>query len=169
MKIEDGKLSLDYRVRTIADRLNITNKATHSIILEYIDDSRKRLLAGEIIAFPGLATIEPTPIYKAQTETLAFTANRIAKVLNVGNVTAYRVLREYLDSIEEDIRVGRPTGVYMVIKMKPLFRDGEVVKIHSAISTSISNIIQNGEAGVDKVRCHTHQLIKHSLKEVDVT
>ncbi len=167
--MEEVKVLLEDRVRNISESLNITNKATHSIIIEYISDTRERLLSGEIIAFPGLATIEPNPIYKAQVETLAYTANRIAEKLKLGNVTAYRVLRAYLDSVEEDIQAGRPTGVYTIIKMKPLTEEGQVTKVHSAISTSISNILRDGDAGVESVRCYTHQLIKQSLKEVDVS
>ena len=158
------KRSFGTRVWIIADKYNIEQTQVHKIISSYISICRELLLSGNEVTFFNLVTMIPNPICSDYKTTLAYQCKMISKSINISYHTVYSIIKEYLSFLRDDLLVGKSVDIRGIVSLHPLLRDDKVVKVHSAISTSIKRDLELQNRGVSSIRAHTHKLLKRSIK-----
>lgn len=161
------KLILGCRVYRIADKYNITQVAVHSIIGRYIEYCRGLLVKGVVVNVFGLVDIVPDKILLSYNTTLAYECRGIADSLGLPSHTVYIIIKEYLDSLREDVLNGKPAELRGLVTIHPLYENGRLIRIHSAISLSIKKLLRNSNTSVESVRVHTCKALKHDINSLN--
>jgi hypothetical protein len=153
------------RVYIIAEKYNVTQVMVHNIINSYIDYCKKQLYVGKEVQIFGLVTLVPDVVKDNYKTTLAYDCYQLAEQLGLPSHTVYVIIKEYINSLEEEILQGRNVEMRGLVALHPMTKDGVLSCIHSAISTTIKNELKTLNTPVSSVRVHTHKLLKYKLKE----
>ena len=159
------KTLISVRVYIIADKFGITQNSVHTIISSYIEYCKALLIKGERVELLGLVTLVPDVILSKYKTTLAFICTEIANDLGMPYYTVFSVIREYLDSLIEEVKAGTSIEVRGLVAVYPLEQNGVVTKVHSLVSESIKSLIRSSNTPVTSVRAHTNKLLKYDINK----
>lgn len=157
------KMILGCRVYAIAEKYNITQVTVHSIINNYFSYCKDLLLSGAVVNIVGLVSIVPDVILVEYNTTLAYECKGIANKLGLPQHTVYVIIKEYLDSVREDILNGKSAELRGIVTLHPLYENGKLVKVHSAISLSIKKLIATSNTRIKSARVHTSKMLKSDI------
>lgn len=160
------KTILGCRVYAIAEKYNITQVTVHAIVNGYADYCKELLLSGAIVNILGIVDIVPDVVLTEYNTTLAYDCKYIADKLGLPHHTVYVIIKEYLDSLREDILNGKTAEIRGIVTIHPLYEDGQLLRIHSAISLSIKKLIQNSNTNIKSARVHTNKMLKDDISSL---
>ena len=160
------KTILGCRVYAIAEKYNITQLMVHSIIEKYIEYCRNLLLNGVVVNIFGIVDIVPDKVLISYNTTLAYECKGIADSLGLPHHTVYVIIKEYLDSLRDDILSGKPAELRGLVTIHPLYENGELIRIHSAISLSKKKLIKNSKTQIKSARVHTCKSLKTDISSL---
>ena len=162
------KQPLFCRVYTIAYRFNLTQVTVHTIINSYIDYCKRRLYSGKEVQIFGLITIIPDVLVDNYKTTLAYDCYELSKEIGIPSNTVYCIVKEYINSMEQQILEGINVEMRGLVSFHPMYKDGELSVVHSAISTTVREDIQKLNTPIHSVRVHTHKILKYKMKNKEV-
>ena len=162
-------MGINLRVYNIASQYGLEMTKVHSIITSYIEYCRGLALNGFKVDFLNLVSLVPDIVKNKYGVTLAYECKVIANQLALPQHTVYVIVKEYLNSLREDVLNGRPIEVRGLFSMYPTCdENGKVVLVHAAISTQMKSYIKKYNTGVKSIRVHTHKFLKYSIKNDEI-
>lgn len=159
------KTALAARVYGIAEQYNITQVTVHNIINSYIAYCKNLLLYGRRVDFLGLVSLIPDVITNDCVVTLAYDCDILAGQLGLPEHTVFVIIREYLESLKEEVLRGKSVDIRGIVTINPRYENGVLTTVHSAISTSFRKTLCNLDTEVSSIRVHTSKLLKYRIKE----
>lgn len=160
-----SKVTTRQRMLDISSSLNLENTKVNLIISTYKSYCKDLLCKGNKVVFLNLVSLVPDHINSEIRYTLAYQCKEVAKLCGVGYYTAYSVINKYLTDLKNDLLDGKVAEMHGMFTIKPILRDNKVVKIHSFISSSISNELElfnsKCDMGVNSIRIHTLKNLKY--------
>lgn len=163
--MEEKKTMLGIRVYNIAITFGVQKTLVHSIINSYIDYCKVQLKNGKRITLLGLCTLIPDYETDSYNSTLAYDCKIVSNILGLPSNTVYSIVNEYLEDIKNEVLSGKTASIRGMVTFRPLVDDGKVCKVHSSISLSFKNLLQD-RSKVKSVRVATSKLLKHSIRQV---
>jgi len=157
------KRSFGARLYEVAENYNLNQSDVNRIVNEYITECRQDLFDGKEVRILGLVILVPNPMYSECGATLALYAKKIATKTGCPFHTVRGVVGEYIDILRNELYEGRNIDIRGLVSMHPLMRNGEIVKVHSILSTSIKGDLPYKSQYVTSVRAHTCKLLKHNM------
>ena len=164
MGYDYNRIYLSVRVYSIAEKYKINKNTVKTIIINYIDYMKERLLNGERIDFFGLVYVEPNVIVNTHRITLGYVCKKIADDIGIPQHTVYIIVREYLESLKEGLAQGKSAEIRGIVTLHALRASDNTLIIHSAISVTIKKYIEtNTDCVIDYVRVHTYKGLKDEM------
>lgn len=164
-----AKMGVNARVFNIAEQYNLEMTKVHSIITSYIDYCKRLAMNGYKVDILHLVSLVPDVIKNKYAVTLAYECKVIADMIALPQHTVYVIIKEYINSLRDDVLSGRPIEVRGLFSMYPTCdENGKVILIHSAISSQVKEHLKRCNTDVSSIRVHTHKLLKYSIKSDDL-
>lgn len=151
------------QVWNIAMKYNIPQVTVHQIINTYILYCKELLKNGERVDFYGLVSIIPNVMTTNFAPTLAYNCEKVASILSLSSNTVFWIMRAYIDDAIQSVKDGTNVEIRGIVVCRPIWENGELVKVHSNISQSLKNILVNSPVGVTSVRASTYKCLRDSI------
>lgn len=149
----------------VAEKLNIEKKLVGNIVRAYLQSCKDEICNGYTVSFVGLATIVPDIRVNDCRMTLAYRCKNIARSNSFSYYTVLQVVKEYLQTVEDDIFDAKPANIYGLLTLRPLSQGGIVTRVHSSLSHSLQDyLIENG----NYARVYTNKSFKRRVKEAQI-
>lgn len=159
------KYSISERVLMLSERFNITQNVVHKVINAYLTYCREALLQGKQLKYFGLVTLVPDKVTDTFITTLAYDCSLIAEEIKLPQYTVYTIVNEYLQSLREDVLMGRDAEIRGLVVLKPIYNEYDIViGVHANTSTMLKQYIEESDSEITSVRAHTHKFLKNDIK-----
>ena len=122
----NGLIFKDEQIANVARKLNLQKKIVKDVLEEYIGRLLNGICAGKTVKVFNICYLRVNKdLSTRETETLAYTATEVGKVVGVPSNTAYRCISSFTDQIVTDLQRDRRVSIRGLIRVQ-LNEDGKL-------------------------------------------